>query len=32
MRSYPINSPEAAARIVAMALVADGHYAFVGLK
>ena len=27
MRSYPINSPEAAARIVAMALVADGHYA-----
>ncbi|MDM7951411.1 TerB family tellurite resistance protein [Hydrogenophaga sp.] len=27
MRSYPINSPEAAARLVAMALVADGHYA-----
>ena len=25
MRSYPANSPEAAARIVALALVADGH-------
>ncbi|WP_291010864.1 TerB family tellurite resistance protein [Hydrogenophaga sp.] len=27
MRSYPTDSPEAAARLVAMALVADGHYA-----
>jgi uncharacterized tellurite resistance protein B-like protein len=26
MRSYPNNSPEAAARLLAMALVADGHY------
>ncbi len=25
MRSYPRNSPEAAARIVALALLADGH-------
>lgn len=25
MRSYPSNSPEAAARIVALALLADGH-------
>jgi uncharacterized tellurite resistance protein B-like protein len=25
MRSYPINSPQAAARIVALTLVADGH-------
>lgn len=26
MRSYPTDSPEAAARIVAMALLADGHF------
>lgn len=26
MRSYPIDSPEAAARIVALALLADGHF------
>jgi hypothetical protein len=25
MRTYPTNSPEAAARIVALALLADGH-------
>lgn len=25
MRHYPVNSPQAAARIVALALVADGH-------
>ncbi len=25
MRSYPRNSPEAAARIVALIMVADGH-------
>lgn len=25
MRSYPRNSPEAAARIVALVLIADGH-------
>lgn len=27
MRSYPINSPQAAARIVALTLLADGHLA-----
>lgn len=27
MRSYPTDSPEAAARLLAMALVVDGHYA-----
>jgi hypothetical protein len=26
MRSYSVNSPEAAARVLAMALVADGQY------
>jgi uncharacterized tellurite resistance protein B-like protein len=25
MRNYPLNSPQAAARIVALALIADGH-------
>lgn len=25
MRTYPINSPEAAARVLALALLADGH-------
>lgn len=25
MRSYPVNSPEAAARILALAMLADGH-------
>lgn len=25
MRSYPLNSPEAAARVLAVALLADGH-------
>lgn len=25
MRSYPLNSPEAAARIVALVLISDGH-------
>ncbi|HRM81940.1 MAG TPA: TerB family tellurite resistance protein, partial [Acidovorax temperans] len=25
MRSYPRNSPQAAARIVALLLIADGH-------
>ena len=29
MRSYPANSPEAAARIVALALVADGHVSLI---
>jgi uncharacterized tellurite resistance protein B-like protein len=28
MRSYPRNSPEAAARIVVLALLADGHVGF----
>ena len=27
MRSYPIDSPEAATRLVAMVVLADGHYA-----
>lgn len=27
MRAYPIDSPQAAARLLAMVLVADGHYA-----
>lgn len=27
MRTYPVNSPQAAARLLAMALVADGNYA-----
>lgn len=26
MKAYPVNSPEAAARVLAMALVADGQY------
>jgi len=26
MRSYPRNSPQAAARLVALAMLADGHY------
>ncbi len=25
MRAYPCNSPEAAARLVALVLIADGH-------
>lgn len=29
MRSYPRNSPEAAARVVALALLADGHLSLV---
>jgi len=29
MRSYPVNSPEAAARIVALALIADGHVSLI---
>ncbi len=28
MRSYPLNSPEAAARIVALVLISDGHACF----
>ena len=32
MRSYPINSPEAATRLLAMALLADGHYSVIELK
>ena len=32
MRTYPGNSPEAAARILAIALVADGHYSLVELQ
>lgn len=29
MRSYPRNSPEAAARVVALALLADGHLSLI---
>jgi uncharacterized tellurite resistance protein B-like protein len=32
MRAYPINSPEAAARLLAVALVADGHYSMTELQ
>lgn len=32
MRSYPIDSPEAATRLLAMALLADGHYSVTELK
>lgn len=32
MRSYPLNSPEAAARVLAMALLADGHYSMVEVQ
>lgn len=32
MRAYPIDSPHAATRLLAMALVADGHYAPCELK
>jgi uncharacterized tellurite resistance protein B-like protein len=32
MRSYPIDSPEAATRLLAVALLADGHYAITEIK
>ncbi len=32
MRSYPTDSPEAAARLLAMALVADGNYSLTELR
>ncbi|WP_300649089.1 TerB family tellurite resistance protein [Hydrogenophaga sp.] len=32
MRTYPLNSPQAAARLLAMALVADGNYALSEIK
>jgi uncharacterized tellurite resistance protein B-like protein len=32
MRAYPIDSPQAATRLLAMALVADGHFAPCELK
>ena len=32
MRTYPKNSPQAAARLLAMALVADGNYALSEIK
>lgn len=32
MRSYPHNSPQAAARVLAMALLADGHYSMVEVQ
>lgn len=32
MQSLPVNSPQAAARVLAMALVADGHYSMTELR
>lgn len=32
MRTYPLNSPQAAARIVALAMLADGHLSHAELK
>ena len=32
MRSYPVNSPQAAARIVVLALLADGHLSKVEMQ
>ena len=32
MRSYPTDSPQAGARLLAMALVADGNYSFTELR
>lgn len=32
MRSYPTDSPEAATRLLAMAMVVDGHYAMSEIK
>jgi uncharacterized tellurite resistance protein B-like protein len=32
MQTYPTNSPEAAVRLLAMVLVADGHYALSELR
>lgn len=32
MQSLPVNSPESAARVLAMALVADGHYSMTELR
>jgi hypothetical protein len=32
MKNYPVNSPEAAARVLAMAMVADGQYSMVELR
>jgi uncharacterized tellurite resistance protein B-like protein len=32
MRTYPINSPQAAARLLAMALVADGSYSLTEIR
>ncbi|MEY4977976.1 MAG: hypothetical protein RLZZ352_246 [Pseudomonadota bacterium] len=32
MRTYPTNSPEAAARLLAMALIADGYYSMTEIR
>jgi uncharacterized tellurite resistance protein B-like protein len=32
MRTYPLNSPQAAARLLAMALVADGNYSLTEIR
>lgn len=32
MRTYPVNSPQAAARLLAVALLADGNYALSEIK
>lgn len=32
MKTYPVNSPEAAARVLAMAMVADGQYSMTEMR
>ncbi len=32
MRSYPVNSPEAAARVLTMAMLADGQYSMTEIR
>lgn len=32
MKTYPVNSPEAAARVLAMAMVSDGQYSLAELR
>lgn len=32
MKTYPVNSPEAAARVLAMAMVADGQYSLTEMR
>ena len=32
MKAYPVNSPEAAARVLAMAMLADGQYSMTEIR